>query len=258
MTAPWMRLWPCLLATLVIAQTPSGKALAFEVATVKVNRSGKDWPAIHPEPGRVIATNMTLKSLLAAAYLLREDLISGGPGWLDTERYDINAKCENVSSQDQQRQMLRTLLLERFQLQLREVARDVPEYELVVAKNGPKLRLAKPGEASFRRFGKGRLGLQSGTMADLARLLETVVRRTVVDRTGLTGNYDVELLYTPEGYQPKPDGADGGSNHEPPPPDPNGPSLFLALQEQLGLRLESKKGPGEILVIERASKPREN
>ena len=99
--------------------------------------------------------------------------------------------------------------------------------------------------------------MENGTMEDFARLLAGVLGRPVVDRTGVKGGYDVSLLYTPEGYQP-PAADDPRNAHEPPPPDPNGPSLFIALQEQLGLKLESRKGAAEFLVIDHAEKPAEN
>ncbi len=130
--------------------------LTFEVASVKVNKTG-GLPGLRPEPARFTATNMTVKSLLMIAYKVREDQINGGPSWLDNERYDIAAKCEKASSQDEQRQMLQSLLIERFKLRFRQTTKDIGGFELVLAKNGPKVRSAKEGEPSFRRFGLGRL-----------------------------------------------------------------------------------------------------
>jgi uncharacterized protein (TIGR03435 family) len=229
----------------------------FEAATVKLNKSEKDWPGMHSDPSRLVATNMTLKSMVAMAYLVREDQVSGGPGWLDSERYDIVATSERVTNEDAQRQMLRTLLTERFKLRIRQLTKDAPGFDLVVAKNGPKLHAAKEDAPSRRRFGKGRLALENGTMENLARLLAGVLGRPVADRTGIKGGYDVSLLYTPEGFQAMP-ADDPRAAHEPPQPDPNGPSLFIALQEQLGLKLESRKGTAEFLVVDHAEKPGEN
>ncbi len=246
------------MAACIGVAAPQGPR-AFEVATVKLNKSAQDWPGIHSDPARLAATNMTLKALLATAYLVREDQISGGPGWIDSDRYDIVGKSERATNGDEQRQMLRTLLTERFKLRLRQTSKEIEGFDLVVAKNGPKLKPGKEGAPSRRRFGKGRLGLENGTMENLARVLAGALGRPVVDRTGLTGSYDVNLVYTPEGYLPKPaEAEDARTGREPPPPDPNGPSLFIALQEQLGLKLESHKAPAEFVVVEHAERPSGN
>jgi len=226
-----------LAAVAALAQTRPAPTPTFEVASVKLSKTG-GMPGLHPEPARFAATNMTLKSLLMTAYSIREDQITGGPNWLDSDRYDIAAKCERISNLDDQKQMLRALLIDRFKLRIRQTSKNVPGFDLIVAKNGPKLRTAKEGEPSFRRFGLGRLAVQNAPMPTFARLL-------------------VELRFTPENYQPKPPDSDE-SKHEPAPPDPNGSSIFTALQEQLGLKLESKKGPAEILIIDHAEKPSEN
>lgn len=231
----------------------------FEVASVKANHAGKDFPAMHSDPGRFTATNMTVKALLAVAYGIRQDQISGGPAWTDSEGYDIAAKAEHAVGREEQQRMLQALLTDRFKLKIRRDTKDVGAYELVVAKSGPKLHRAKEGEKSFRRFGLGKLGLQAGTMEQFARLLSGALGRTVVDRTGIVGEYDVNLEYTPEGYHPKPpEPISEKSSHEPPPPDPNGPTIFAALQEQLGLKLESRKAPGEVLIVEHAERPQQN
>jgi bla regulator protein blaR1 len=258
--------------------------LTFEVASIKPSGSDDRRVSIMMQPGGGLrTTGSTLKMLLTMAYDVREFQISGGPAWINTDRYDIMAKAERSMGAenplddprkmteeqrktvgDQMRERLRALLADRFQLTLHRESKEQSVYALVVAKNGPKLQESQTKEGTgphgMMRMGRGELSGQGVQLDMLAKTLSSQLGRTVIDRTGLKGNFDFKLTWTPDPGQSAtplgggpPPGADA-----PPPPDPNGPSVFTALQEQLGLRLESQKGPVEMLVIDRVEKPSEN
>jgi bla regulator protein blaR1 len=259
--------------------------LTFEVASVKPSATDDRRTMIQIQPGGGLRTGGTsLKMLLTFAYDVREFQITGGPGWINTDRFDIVAKAERSAGAenppddprkmteqqrktvgDQMRERLRALLAERFQLTLHRETKEQSVYALVVAKGGPKLQQAQAMEGTgprgpMMRMGRGELSGQGVELEMLTRTLSSQLGRTVIDRTGLKGNFDFKLTWTPDPGQSAtplgggpPPGADA-----PPPPDPNGPSVFTALQEQLGLRLESQKGPVEMLVIDRVEKPSEN
>lgn len=273
-----------LLSTLGLFGQTSTPPLTFEVASVKPSATDDRRTMIQIQPGGDLrTTGNTLKMLLTVAYDVREFQIVGGPGWITTDRYDIAAKANRSTGSedtpddprkmtdaqrktvgDQMRERLRALLAERFQLTLHREAKEQSVYALVVAKNGPKLQESQTKEGTgprgpMMRMGRGELSGQGVKLDMLASTLSSQLGRTVIDRTGLTGNFDFKLTWTPDPGQSAgplgglPPGADA-----PPPPDPNGPSVFTALQEQLGLRLESQKGPVEMLVIDRVEKPSEN
>jgi uncharacterized protein (TIGR03435 family) len=235
----------------------------FDVATVKPN-STDDHRIMMRFGGRTSATGVNLKLLMTVAYDVRDFQIVGGPGWLATDRFDIVAKAEGVPDQltpEQFRPMLVALIEDRFQLKIHRETKEMPVYALVVAKNGTKLK-ANAGEPGPRlRMGRGQL---NGTKVPLKMLVQQLAQqlgRPVVDKTGLTGDYDFTLTWTP---QPGEGGAmfagpgGPGGPEGPPPSDPDGPSIFAAIQEQLGLKLESDKGPVEILVLDQVEKPTEN
>jgi len=249
------------------------KHLAFEVASVKPNRSGSPREPFGFLPtGRIAGTNVTLRRLAEAAYHVEPYRLTGGPAWLDSEHYDIEARAEagavppgpvTRESIHQMALMLQTLLADRFKLAVHRETKEGAIYALVVAKNGPKLQEVKgtdckvtPGCGDFSRISPN--GYLSGPMVsvlDLADVLSRfIVGRPVRDQTGINGIFNVTLQWTREGYKPREDGV---SNNEPQ-PDGNGPSLFAALQEQLGLKLEAQKGSIETIVIDHAEKASEN
>jgi uncharacterized protein (TIGR03435 family) len=248
------------------------------VASVKPNSGDDRRVGIQLQPGGGLrTTGTTLKFLLTFAYDVRDFQISGGPGWINSDRFDIVAKSERGSPEsppddmhkmtDAQmktsvelvRQKLQALLADRFQLTLRHETKEQPVYVLVIGKNGPKLQesLAKEAEGRHMRMERGELDGDGVPLEFLASTLSSQLGRPVIDRTGLTGHYTFKLQWTPEPGQsmggPLPPGVEA-----PPPPDPNGPSIFAAVQKQLGLRLESQKGPVDIFVIDRVEKPSEN
>jgi uncharacterized protein (TIGR03435 family) len=276
------------------AQSPltvTGPLPTFEVASVKPNKpdaSGRVQVGIAFEPGRFNATAVTVKQLIALAYHVREIQVVGGPSWIDSDRFDIDAKEEDADvaamqklppeeRQKQLRLRVQSLLGERFKLKVNFESKDLPVYALLVAKNGPKLQESKPVGSSasgakgpggqsgevpqMMSMGPGELTGQGLPLESLATLLSQQLGRTVLNKTGLTGKYDFTLKWAPEQgratmMQGPPSGGTGADNA--PPPDSSGPSIFTAIQEQLGLKLESTKGPVESLVVEHVEKPTEN
>jgi bla regulator protein BlaR1 len=241
------------------------KLPVFEVASIKPNKSGDPNVMLMFKPNGFSATNAPLHEVIRLAYQVPDFQMSGGPPWINSERYDIEAKVDSSAAelrqldQDQHRQMLQSLLQDRFELKVHWETKELPVYALAVAKNGPKLHEAKPddtypngikdeggvGRAGLMRMGPGRITAQGLPMNTFVRLLSQQLGRTVLDKTGLAGNYDVELQWTPDNIPASFIGPDGK-----PTPEISGPSVFTAIQEQLGLKLESQKGPVEVLVID--------
>jgi uncharacterized protein (TIGR03435 family) len=234
---------------------------AFEVASIKPNVSGAANRTIRPSPGRLSIFNMTVKDLAKFAYQVKDFEISGGPGWIDADQYDIEANAEGDPSSDQMRAMLQALLQDRFKLALHRETKDVPIYALTVAKSGFRLRASEAGkctppELDPRLPGQsqsnfcGSLGAPAAESTEvkvrtlrIAAVLSMILGRPVADRTGITGVFPVHLKYSSEEL------GEAGSP---------APSIFTAVQEQLGLKLESTRGPVEVLVIDRAERPSEN
>jgi uncharacterized protein (TIGR03435 family) len=254
----------------------------FDVASVKPNRSGAEAIRWTFENGRFTAVNVTVRALVASAYGLPQQpladfQISGGPSWLSTDRFDVLAQAPAVATGEQSRtmsagtlEMLRALLEERFQLRAHFESREQSIYALVLSRAnqqpGPGLRRrtldcaaiaagTATGEPCGGTVFPGQVSARGVSMTQfisgLARLMPNV-GRLVVDRTGLTGTFDVDLKWTPD-QMPAQNVIPGMPGI--PPIDPNGPSLFTALHEQLGLKLESGRGPVQVLVIDSAAQP---
>jgi uncharacterized protein (TIGR03435 family) len=246
---------------------PAPAPLSFEVASIK--RSAPEAPGffLQIRPGGGLqATGATVKNLIGLAYGLREFQISGGPKWADSDRFDINARAERSSASEtpaangsELRERVKSLLAERFQLAVHSENKEQDVYALVVAKNGPKFHETKSESGRSIRGRRGSITGQGTTMQLLAVNLSNQIGSPVLDRTGLPGNYDFKLEWTSD--LGRGSGSIGGSAAEPEPPlasDPEGPSVFAALQQQLGLRLERQKGSVKVLVIDRLEKPSEN
>ncbi len=249
----------------------------FEVASIKPSNSDDRRPLFDIQPGgRLTLSNFTVKRLMQMAYNAKDFQISGGPGWIGSDIFDITAKAEGSGANfDEIKLMLQSLLAERFQLVMWRDTKEMPVYALVVDKNGPKFKAASESDPNiidlsqrpdlkggarprFTIIRRGRLTAQGTNMAMVTSQLSDFLGRTVVDKTALTGTYDLKLEWVPDENQvamfqtmsvPEGFGA---------PRDWQGPSLFAALQEQLGLKLESQKGPVEIFTIERIERPSEN
>lgn len=266
-----------LVGGLLSAQTPPTSA--FEVASIKPNKAGLgSIQRAGLQPGdRVTMTNVTLRILIQIAYP-EPSAIVGGPSWVGSgpsgDRFDVNAKAEMASSREQLQLMLRTLLADRFKLVVHTEIRVEPVYALVLAKRdgslGPNLhpaaadcatlRTAALAAGPLRGAGPCGLGGLSGSMHvrgmgidQLALMLPRDAGRRVVNKTGLTGNFDWDLTWTPEAFRQVP-----FDRERFPTLDPDGPSIFTALQEQLGLKLEPENGQGDFLVIDRAEHPTED
>ena len=228
-----------LLAIAAITARADGQS--FEVATIKPTPSENAGPVepaiVQCLPNGFRRTNSTLRTLVRTAYDVQEYQVSGGPGWSDTLRFDVEARFEGTVARDQILRMLQALLRERFALNVRRETREGDIFALAVANGGPKL---KPAAASTSA--SVRIGSYSGSRrtSQLAQYLASIVGRPVVDRTGLDGIFEMELTFAGEVR------------------DTERPSLPAALQEQLGLRLESTRGPVETLVIASAAMPSGN
>ena len=255
------------------------KLPAFDVVSVKQNKSETHMIRVMMKPDGYAATNVSLKMLIEEAYGIREDLISGAPGWVDSTRFDIDAKVAGTNVDDlkkfkpeQRMSMLRPMLADRFQVKVHTETKTLPVYELVVAKGGSKLKEATPGDiytngikgpdgvahGGMMRMSRGEVTGQALAVESLVNMLSRQLQRTVIDKTGLTGKYDFTLQWTEENSDPMFKGGDGNQQKAEPAPDATGPSIFTALQEQLGLKLQSAKGPVETLVIDHVEMPSEN
>lgn len=286
-----------LVAALASAQatSPAGTEPAFEVASVKPNTTGSPGGSFVMPPGRFSATNIPLKVLITNAYQLSFFQVVGGPDWVSTDRFDVAAKASDGSLPEQTRAMVRTLLKDRFKLVVHIETRDTPIYALVKARAddqlGPNLKRSTmdcgpvraqraEATAAAARARGGRVavppvpgpneqvvcGMRAGgrggttlryragniTMAALAGALRPYVGREVVDRTGLAGEFDFDLQFS---APPTTGPIDTGI---PVAPLDDAAAVFTALQEQLGLKLESTRGPVELMVIDSAERPAEN
>lgn len=264
------------------AQTSANQA--FEVASVKPNKTGDGRIMFGLQPGgRFNATNVTLRMLLRQAFNVQEFQIAGGPEWMASDRFDVVAKApEGEFTADLMRPMLRSLLAERFKLVVHNETREMAIYALVKARDdgklGPNLSPAaidcaavmrgrrggpppappQPGQKLECGFmiGPGRMNAGGMPLSNLAQTLSPQVGRIVLDKTELTGNYDLELTYSLEGLGSVfPGGGPPLINGAPAPIDPNQPNLFTALQEQLGLKLDSQRGPVDVVVIDSVQQP---
>ena len=266
------------LPTLALLVTCPGFAqLSFEVASIKPADPDTRGTFIQFMPGGGLKmSGTTLRNMITFAYDVRDFQVSGGPGWIGNERFDVMARADRTVAEgpddfakmtDQQRrtnrdqiaERLRGLLADRFQLLVHQETKDQPIYALVVSKNGAKLKETKivEGARQGMSMNRGRLEGMAAPMAMLEQTLSNVTGRPVVDKTGLTGKYDFVLEWTPDpGADARAQGFGDGIYE--PAPAPGGPTIFTALQEQLGLRLESQKGPIQNIVIDRAEKPSEN
>lgn len=219
---------------------------AFEVASVKPNTSESDSSGTSGTTGQLTITNRSLKELIRMAYGVQDFQISG-PDWLGSAKFDIVAKIPAGAKEDQRPAMMQTLLAERFQLAVHRESKEMPAYALVAGKSGPKLQQVEPGGTSMNTGGKnGAQHIQADrvSMAQLAETLARIVEHPVVDQTGLKGVYKLNLEYSADNAR-----SDAAS----------GPSIYTALQEQLGLKLQTQKLPVEIIVVDRVERvPTEN
>ena len=265
-------------ATFALLLTCPGFAqLTFEVASIKPSDPDSRGMAIQFMPGGGLKmAGVPLRAMITFAYDVRDFQVTGGPGWMATERFDVMARPDRASVdgpedfgnmtfqqmrtiRDQMSERLRALLADRFQLVVHKETKDQPIYALVVSKNGAKLKESKVvvGARQGMSMNRGRLEGMAAPVEMLIQTLSNVTGHPVVDKTSLAGKYDFVLEWTPDpGVDARAQGFGDGVTE--PAPAPGGPTIFTALQEQLGLRLEAQKGPVENIVIDRAEKPSEN
>ena len=226
-------------------QETSTPRLPF-VASIKPSR-GNEPTGFKTTRGRFLARGVTAQYLIAIAYGLQKFQILGGERWVEGERFDVEAKLEEpIAGSGSERAMIQRLLADRFQLQVHQETRESSVYALVVAPGGPRIKpTTVQGGVNVRPGLLVSTGMPVGLVASL---LGTRLGRTVIDRTNLTGRYAIDLRWTPEpGELP--------ADSEDPAPAPDGPSIFTAVQEQLGLRLLATKGPAGFLMIDHIAKP---
>jgi bla regulator protein blaR1 len=253
----------------------------FAVASIKPSNRNDGGPMINlRQGGSFSASNVTLRFLIKFAYDLGDEKISGGPNWIDSKRYDVDANSDppfggefrRMTDEErkeyfhQLRLRLQSLLADRFQLKISHGTKDMSMYDLVVAKNGPKLKEAQ-GPGPKLHVSRNETDLSGANMEDLAGLLSDLTSRSVIDKTGLTGRYDIKLEFTPDSslaFRQMGPGAGGSPGAgpagalQPPPAESTGPTLLTALQEELGLKLESHRGPADIVNVDSARLPSEN
>jgi uncharacterized protein (TIGR03435 family) len=246
-------------AVFASAQPRSNAAQSFEVASIHPTAPGAQGRGVeYAAGGRFTASGMSLSSLIQEAYGIRGFQISGGPDWVTSAQYSIVAKSESDANKDQVRAMLRRLLTDRFQLALRRESKEENVYTMIIGRGGPKLKEVKLDEANTNRGirfrGLGKIAGIMASMPQLAVLLSdfrmngvSILDRPVLDRTGLTGVYDFTLEWSAEEQSSDRTAV-----------NPSASSIFTAVQEQLGLKLEVRKAALEFFIIDQAAKPTEN
>jgi uncharacterized protein (TIGR03435 family) len=221
----------------------------FEVAAIKpVAADSSSSSGITTGHGRINAGSVTLKRCIMGAYWVGPNQIFGGPDWLESDHFEITARAEQPVGDHILMGMLQTLLAERFKLALHRESRPTQVYVLEVGKNGPKLEKGEGG-GSKTNSGRGDIIAANATMDSFADVLSRQMDLPVVNHTGLEGVFNLKLQWTPESARPAKT-VDGAAIE--------GPSIFTAIQGQLGLRLRAQKVPIEVLVIDHAEKPTEN
>jgi uncharacterized protein (TIGR03435 family) len=241
----------------------------FDVISIKPNHSDFHGITLNYTPDGVHATNIPILFLIKEAFALNDDQMFGIPDWVHSEKFDIDAKVGGSDvpairtlTHDQRRAMLLEILSDRFKLAYHRETRILPEYSLVIAKGGSKLQEFRPGnDASGAPKHAGQMKMQNGVITasgipiePLTRFLSDRVGRPVIDKTGLTGNYDFTRQWTDDHHDGPPPGPDAA----PPASAESGPSIFTAVEEQLGLKLQSEKGPVQVVLIDHIVQPTQN
>jgi uncharacterized protein (TIGR03435 family) len=237
------------------AQKPQ---VVFDAASVKRSDTGQAGGGVGLRPGGYAAANTLLRTIVAHAYQMKRAFVVGGPDWIDGERFDITARASGDATEEELFAMIRALLADRFRLVAHLETRELPIYSLVRARSdgrlGANLRRSAPDcAAAGNPCGMTSTGFTNGagvvitkgrTVGDLASTLGGMLDRNVIDNTGLSGTYEIDLKWGPDEVRP---GAAAAESELPP--------IFTAIQEQLGLRLQPARGPVTVLVIDSAQRP---
>ncbi len=232
----------CFIAASWFVSSIQGQTPEFDVASVKASHSDSEKGSIQMAKGSLAIANAPLRKIVGVAFGIGEDrdaYLLAGPGWMVEQRYDVAATFPPATSAGEVRLMLQALLKERFAMKFHRETRDVPAYVLVVSKSGLKARPAAEGSAGGFNRRSGHLETRSATMAGMADKLSQQSDRPVVDKTAVQGAYEFTLDWTPDELQ-----SDGQA----------GPSLFTAIEEQLGLKLEARKEPMQVVVVDYVEK----
>ena len=223
----------------------------FDVVAIRENRSPGGDAGMSLRNGILQVNDLYLNSIITSAWGIHELLIFGLPAWAQAARYDIHARVTDAGpspadgmSREQRRALMAALLQDRFHLKAHVVTKTLPVYDLVVAKDGPKFRNARDSTEPHTDVRKTEFTATRASMLGLSSVLEEIVGRSVIDKTGLAGTYDLHLRWAPDTTTT---------------PDTDTlPSIFTALQEQLGLKLQANKGPVKTLVVDHIERPAEN
>lgn len=228
----------------------------FDVAAIRLHQPlPHEHSSIYDTNGRFITANVSLKAIVQWAFDIPASRIVGGPAWLDSARFDIKAEAENAldtartydssAAKLEKQRMVQALLADRFKLTTHPETRELPIYALVAAKGGPKFLATQVSGTSITR-GRDHIQAEGGdnTLTILAEQLAETLDRVVVDKTGIQGRYSLTLKWTPDDAAPTPDSSES--------------SIFTAMEEQLGLKIVSQKGPVQVLVIDHVEMPTEN
>jgi len=233
----------------------------FDVAVIKLNTTAGPGKGFQLRGRQFSTLNTSVSDIITFAYGLHARQITGGPAWMESEKYDVTAKPagEGQPNDKQWKIMFQKLLADRFQLTFHREKKELSVYAIVVGKSGPKLTKSAGNPSGLPGLffrGLGDLPVTNATIADFAGVMQSaVLDRPVVDQTGLEGRFDFQLKWTPDETQ------FGGLGIKVPPPTDDAaapPDLFTAMQDQLGLKLQAAKAPVDVIVIDRVAKPSEN
>jgi len=248
------------------AQSGAAALPSFAVAVIKPGKPDSTGFAWRNTPDGISFTGMPMQQILCAAFNLEDDRVVGLPAWIREQRFDIEARVDPADlpqykdlNYHQRYAMIVPVLSDRFNLKFHHESRVLPVYVLTIAKGGSKLTGTKAGPDGKEKdsgwsMGNGQMDAHATTIESLIQALSPQVGHTILDKTGLTGHYDFKLRWTPDDAPPM-SGADGTNA---PGSDASAPPLFTALQEQLGLKLESRKEPVDVIVIDHIEKPSPN
>ena len=245
-----------LVASIALASLRAADTPTFDVAVIRPHLPGGSAFRVKPPAnGRFSATDSVVKLVVMVAYNVQESQIVGGPDWFSTEKWDIEARTDDRASHsaEESQRMLQNLLAERFSLGVHRETQQRSAYVLIVAKGGPKLKASGPGSMNVR-ISPNSIRIDHGEIARMTQVLATALGRPVIDRTGLSGPYDLTLDWD---EAPVREGGVPGLDLPPALGSDRG-SIFTAIQEQLGLRLEPQRVPVEVIVIDRIQRPSEN